>query len=192
MPDATSGDPHDVSVAMNRWSSSYNDDELPPAPRPPGSGAWVLVFACGALLVISSLFWLSQGRFFDSAVYLAISNATWKTFEEITPAASRLASAFVRLYGALGISAGVLIMAVAATSYRRHERWAWYVFWVLPLCAALDLGTLAAYRALTFRNATWDIALLGLSLLGLIAPYQTFFPVSPPARRGGDERAHSP
>jgi hypothetical protein len=167
----------------DRWSSGYDDDELRPPARPAGSGAWVLLFACGALLLVSSLFWVSQGRFFDGDVYLAIANNPWKMIDDSMPGASRLASAVVRLYGALGISAAVLVMAVAATSYRRRERWAWYVFWVLPLCAAIDIATFAAYRALTFRNAAWDIALLGLSLLGLIAPYQSFFPAAPRPRR---------
>jgi hypothetical protein len=167
---------------MNRWSSPFDEDEVRPAARPSGGAAWVLLFACGLLILVSSLFWLSQGRFFDNAIYVSISDNSWKTIDDSMPAVARLASAVVRFYAALGISAAVLIMGVAATSYRRGERWAWYAFWVLPLCATLDFATLGAYSALTIRNAAWDLTLLSLALIGLIVPYQAFFPTPMPPR----------
>jgi hypothetical protein len=81
----------------------------------------------------------------------------------------------MRLTGALGLSAGLVFMGVAAAGYRRGERWAWYILWTLPLYATLDLATLAAYRALTLTNAAWDLLLIFLSLAGLLIPYRSFF-----------------
>ena len=178
---------------MNRWSSGYDDDEPPPPARPVGGGAWVFLFACGAQLVVSALFWISQRRFFDSAIYLSISDTAWRTLDEAMPSASRLASALVRFYRALGLSAGILIMGVWGSPRRAIagvSRWAWYAFWTLPLGAALDLASLGAYHALTLRNAAWDLALLGLALVGLIAGYQDFFP-APPSGRREEYKAHS-
>jgi hypothetical protein len=174
---------------MNRWSSPFDDDAVRPPAHPSGNGCWVLLFACGLLIFGSALFWMSQGRFFDSEVYRSISESSWQTIDDSMPAAGRSVSAVMRLYGSLGICAGLLIMAVAAKSYRRRETWAWYVFWVLPLCATLDFATFGAYSALTLRNAAWDLVLLTMSLIALIVPYQAFFPTPTPTPTRARERS---
>jgi hypothetical protein len=60
------------------------------------------------------------------------------------PRVATLMSALVReLGGNFWLLAGVLIVAVSVTSYRRGEKWAWYALWILPLHTALDMATVA-------------------------------------------------
>lgn len=88
-------------------------------------------------------------------------------------------SALVReLGGNFGLLAGVLIVVIATTSYRRGEKWAWYALWILPLHASLDMATVEGYGALSMASATWDIALVLSTILALLLPYRRFFPRS--------------
>jgi hypothetical protein len=154
--------------------------------RPSIGSSWMLPLLYGVLLVTASLFWLVNGRFFDRSMYMAIISIPWDAVDQTMPATAQLTTAVVRLSGALGTCAGIVIMGVAATGYRWGERWAWYLLWALPLYATLDLAVLGAYGALTLVGFAWDLLLLALALGGLLVPYRSFFEVGT-----RDARAHS-
>jgi hypothetical protein len=149
-------------------------------PRPARASAarraWTLLFLYGALLGLSSLFALVQGRLFDHGFADAVTSGSWTHAAALLPNVDKSLSAMARLLGATGIVAAILTMAVAATAYRRGERWAWYVMWALPVHATIDFATLLGYDALSVISATWDVALLVIALLGLFVPYGVFFP----------------
>lgn len=160
----------------------YLDDDPPvPRPRPASLGrtAWVLLLVDGVLLGCGSLFWLGRGRFFDDAIYEKVGGASWPSLSAIAPSVERVASVAVRLVGVVGLCASILVIAVAMTSYRRGDRWAWYAMWALPLYCSLDTATLASYRALTPTAAAWNLALFTIALLALVAPYRRFFGARP-------------
>jgi hypothetical protein len=50
-------------------------------------------------------------------------------------------------------------MSVAATAFRRGERWARWSLWVLPLHALADLGVVAAHGGLSPWALVWDLGL---------------------------------
>ena len=78
--------------------------------------------------------------------------------------------------GALGtalVGFNVLALILILIPFKRHERWAWYALWMLPL---QWLSQFAFFP---------DLAYLTLALLttvGLILPYGRFFPREKPAR----------
>lgn len=131
--------------------------------------AWVLLLVHGTVLTLRGLYWLARGGSMDRELYEAIVGPSWHTVLALAPAVEELVSALSRFTGALGIASGILVIAIATTSFRRGDRWAWYAAWALPLQAACDLAILFGYGAVTPRTASWDAVLLVLSVSALIA-----------------------
>lgn len=155
-------------------SSALDEDDtpLPPPRRTAASTAWVLVFFDGMLLGCGSLYWLVRGRFFDEALYYALAGSP---ATQLSAPAENIATLAIRLGGVLGLSASLLVMAVALGAYRGGERWAWYATWALPLYCSLEMATLASYQALTPTVVLWDVGLFSLALAALVAGYRHFF-----------------
>ena len=65
---------------------------------------------------------------------------------------------------------GVLIMGIAAMPFKKGERWAWYVFWILPVFVLIQLGN-------SRGGFLWqaDAAFLVVILAGLLLSYRKFF-----------------
>ena len=78
--------------------------------------------------------------------------------------------------GALGtalVGFNVLVLVVILVPFKRHEKWAWYALWMLPL------------QWLSQFVFFPDLAYLTLALLttvGLVLPYRRFFRREEPAR----------
>jgi len=155
--------------------SALDDDDtpLPPQRRAAASTAWVLVFVDGLLLGCASLYWLLRGRFFDENLYRALA----ASMASDAPASENVTTVAVRLAGVLGLSASLLVMALALGAYRAGDRWAWYATWALPLYCSLEIATLASYQALTATAVLWDLGIFALALAALVAGYRLFFPL---------------
>ena len=69
------------------------------------------------------------------------------------------------------LAMGVLIMGIAAEPYRMGEKWAWYVFWILPVSLVIQLVN-------SRGGLGWqaDLAFIFVLLAGLLAPIRKFFP----------------
>jgi len=81
----------------------------------------------------------------------------------------------VEFAGALG-GWGIFIIVVSRTSYRKGERWAWYVSSYLPVAYATFVVydfSLGGSRA---QFAVLPASFLIIALLGLLLPYRKFFP----------------
>ena len=80
------------------------------------------------------------------------------------------------ILGALGtalLGFNVFALVVVLIPFKRHEKWAWYALWMLPLQWL--------WQFIFFP----DLAYLMLALLttvGLLLPYRRFFPQEEPAR----------
>ncbi len=76
-----------------------------------------------------------------------------------------------RQLGNFMLGMGVLIMGIAAIPYRRGEKWAWYLSWVLIVIIIIQLIN-SNYGYL------WqlDFVFLLIVLAGLFLPYRMFFP----------------
>jgi hypothetical protein len=139
--------------------------------------AWVALFLDGLLLGCASLFWIVRGRFFDPGFYEALTGGTWAIVTQVvSPSVERVAAAGVRLAGFLGAMSSIFVTVIALTSFRRLEKWSWYVVWVLPAFAALDFALIAGYGAVTVTSVVWDAALMGLALVALALSYRAIFP----------------
>ena len=69
-----------------------------------------------------------------------------------------------------GIVAVVLTVAIAATAFRRRERWAWLAFWVWPLFFVV--------HGFAFFAVDFLFAALGIAALAMTAPKQQPSPLS--------------
>ena len=85
------------------------------------------------------------------------------------------------LYGSLGVlkvSWSFLVLAITLTVYRKGEKWAWYIMWLVP-------GVLVGSRLFnTFflgdiLQMLPGIPIISISLVGLFLPYRKFFPRKP-------------
>lgn len=164
---------------MPQFSSSWfaaEDDALAErrAREAERSSGWVLVFGAGLMLALTSLAWLLRGHFFESTL-VAISGFKWDELAAVLPLTERLSSFAMRIAGAAGLCAGALAMAMALTSFRRGQRWAWYAAWALPLLALLDLLVIAAYEAMSGATIAWYGTFLALAVLGLVIAYPAMF-----------------
>lgn len=144
--------------------------------------AWVVLFLDGMLLLCSALFWITRGRFFDPGFYEAITGGAWSIAAALMPSLDRVATASVRFAGLLGVATSALVIAIATTSFRRGERWAWYAMLVLPAFAVLDFSLTAGYGAVTPISVAWDVVLAGLAVIGLAIAYRSFFAQVTPLR----------
>jgi hypothetical protein len=133
--------------------------------------AWVVPFAYGLLLTAASLFWLARGGPFDTNTWSRIVGSPWNDFlrTEGPATANFAAAAFRELGGGLGLLGGVLAMSVAATAFRRGERWARGCLWVLPLHALADLVIVAAHGGLNRSALVWDLGLFLVLAAALVA-----------------------
>jgi len=173
------------TLLAGAWSVSLevttDDEQLPLAKHSTAADvAWVLLFLDGLLLLCSGLFWITRGRFFDPGFYEALTGGTWSTASALMPSLDRVATASVRFAGLLGVATSALVIAIATTSFRRGERWAWYAMLVLPAFAALDFSLSAGYGAVTPISVAWDVVVAGLAVISLAIAYRGFFaPVTP-------------
>lgn len=167
-----------ISLGREDVSLDIGPDEEPlrlAKHRAAADVAWVLLFLDGLLLGCSSLFWIARGRFFDPGFYDALTGGTWSTASALVPSLDRIATAAVRFAGFLGALASTYVIAIATTSFRRCERWAWYVTLALPAFAALDFSLDAGYDAVTLTSLVWDLALAGLAIASLMLTYRAVF-----------------
>src|SRR5712692_595389 len=144
---------------------------------------WIILFIFWALHLV-----LSARDFFPSlqdlclgclpgaqAPLQTITGLTWSQLISSDPKfASFLASALVD-DGISGVGLALFGMVVSLTSFRKGEKWAWYVSWSMPI------GILAAQINVYLLTGSLLVIILGVvfvlvSLLALFLPYRQFFP----------------
>jgi hypothetical protein len=75
----------------------------------------------------------------------------------------------------VGLGFAIFTMAIAATSYRKGEKWAWYAFLYLPL-QFLSFVFIDVNDTRKVSFVLVPAIFLILSLAGLFLPYRKFFP----------------
>lgn len=91
--------------------------------------AWMIPFAIGAFSLLTSIPPLLFGIDPDPARIEAILG---EEMNEVEPAVLDLVKFLMRTYGLVNLAWSLMITVVAATAYRRGEKWAWYAMWSLP------------------------------------------------------------
>lgn len=145
--------------------------------------AWILLFAFWALHLV-----LSVRDFFPTLQDLciacvpggqtAIQASTGMTWSQLSSSNVRFANFLASTLvddGISGVGLAVFGMIVSLTSFRRGEKWAWYVSWSMPI------GILAAQLNVYLLTGSMIVIVLSVvfivvSLLALFLPYRQFFP----------------
>ncbi len=144
--------------------------------------AWVILFAVSLLGVwFAELDIVGGGPSWEGGDFVpSVTGQTWSELELSTPRVAYLIDFTVRLLGTYLLFMFVLTVVVSATGFRRGQRWAWYVMWLLPLLGAVLWVAFATVEVLPgspvpapARSAPF---LLPIVLLGMILPYRRFFP----------------
>ena len=134
--------------------------------------AWVIFFVFGFATFISAPIVL-LGRPPDPP---SAQSTTGLTLDEIaarTPGILGYIGGITTQLGNFMLATGVLTMGIALVPYRRGERWAWYVSWVLPVLLVVQLA-----NSLSTGARLWQVDFVGLLVIlaGLFMPYRKFFP----------------
>ena len=136
--------------------------------------AWLLLFAVGIVIFILGLFVAIGGGSADPD-FPAIAGMTYDELRSSNPGVADYIDFFRLNLGLFLLGFAVFTMAVAWKSFRKGEKWAWYVLWSLPLIFGLGAAT-----NLSAGGVGWPLlTALGItSLAGLLLPIRKFFPKS--------------
>jgi len=94
-------------------------------------GTGILLLVC-AVLVLFGLGDIRQGQDADPAIANAYTGKDWEQVKIDSPAEVRLIDLNTRAGGLHMIVMGIMAGVVTWMSFRKGERWAWFVLWLLP------------------------------------------------------------
>ncbi|HEY5903096.1 MAG TPA: hypothetical protein VIU39_11120 [Anaerolineales bacterium] len=132
--------------------------------------AWILIFLFGLLTVIAAPINL-LGTPPNPPSPEKLTGLTLDQIEARTPGMLDYISSISRQLGNFMLAMGVLLMGIASVPFRKGERWAWYISWILPLLLVIQLVN-------SRGGFGWqaDLVSLGIALAGLFLPLRKFFP----------------
>jgi hypothetical protein len=105
----------------------------------------------------------------------ASTGVTWSQLLVSDPKVARYLASILIDDGISGVGLAVFGMVVSFMSYRKGEKWAWYLQWSNPigiLAAQLNVYLLTGSTFVILLAAVFIFA----CLLGLFLPYRQFFP----------------
>ncbi len=130
--------------------------------------AWVLLFVSSALFLPTSVFFIHS---FFVMPYVVTTGDLSNVLGGSPPIATWIRGIFRdTAIAQLGIA--IFGMSIAAVSYRRGERWAWYALWYLPVVFLAYIGS----QVVLGNSVAPPTVLLIISLLGLLLPTRRFWP----------------
>ncbi len=151
-----------------------------------GKHAWVVLFLIWAVHLL-----LSARDFFPALQDLCLgclpgaptpiqasTGLTWNQFASSNPKFAVYLASLLADDGISGVGVAIFGMVVSYTSYRKGEKWAWYIQWSNPVsiaAAQLNLFLLTGSALLTVLAAVF----IGICVSALLLPYRQFFPKQP-------------
>lgn len=132
--------------------------------------AWIIIFIFGLLFVIAAPINL-LGTPPNPPSPQGTTGLTLSEMDAQLPGLFVYISSISRQLGNFLLTTGVLLMGIAAMPYRKGEKWAWFILWILPLCLIIQLIN-------SQGGSGWqaDFVSLVLVLASLFLPYRKFFP----------------
>ncbi len=146
--------------------------------------AWIILFALSAAFLIFAFTAILFGVGLSSFpvgipggpdATKSITGRTWDEIVTGSPGIVNLIRGISRVFGLALLGFSAFGMAISGVSYRKGERWAWYVSWYLP---AFLIGLAIHESGGAFL--AMPILFLIVALLGLFLPYRRFFPAKNP------------
>jgi hypothetical protein len=132
--------------------------------------AWIIFFVFGLLWVAAAPINL-RGTPPNPPSPEGTTGLTLNQLDARIPGIHGYISSISRQLGNFMLAMGVLIMGIAAIPYRKGEKWAWYICWILPVSLVIQLAN-------SRGGFGWqaDFAFIFVLLAGLLMPYRKFFP----------------
>ncbi len=143
-------------------------------------GAWIILFLVAVIFALFGLGDIILGTAADPAIVEAITGMTPEEIGAADPRILALVEQQIRAGGAAFMVGGILAAAIAWTSFRGGERWAWYALWTLPLLNVLIF--VIQYTSLDLSTGVLPPPLLSapvflaIAVVGLLLPIRRFFP----------------
>jgi hypothetical protein len=119
-----------------------------------------------------------------TAEYESFTGASWPELADASPRTAAFIILLFRMYGVYIVAFGLLALAVAATAFRRGERWAW---WALLLGNTIAFGSAMTYDWIVSAIGPFELSeYVGLGAIYLaLAVTAPFFGVGRPGRETG-------
>ena len=142
--------------------------------------AWTIFFVFGLLWVVASRTQLS-GMPPNPPSSEVTTGLTLDQLASRVPGIMNYIAGVDRQMGNFMLTMGVLMMGIAGVPYRKGEKWAWYIFWILPVL--LVIQTVNSFLSTPGGGLGWqlDFGFIFVLLAGLFLPYRKFFPKEPVA-----------
>lgn len=144
--------------------------------------AWILILvvdvgclAWGAGAAASPVHLVGPGgKGILPAGYEGYSGGSWSTLAAASPSIADYMTLLFRMYGIYNVLFGLLGSVIAATAFRRGERWAW---WALLVSNTIALGSAITYDRIVNAIGPFELTeYLGLALvwgaLAVTAPFR--------------------
>ena len=142
--------------------------------------AWIIPFAFGIFNLLFSFVLFFAPRRLEDPSFSAVESLTGRTFAQIAtsdPGVANYTYYLIRTFTIFIAGLNAYLAVVSATAYRRGERWAWYLTWLVPALFVLDLPYEFLVRAFIDVSSIIIVAIL---VVGLLLPYRKFFPKKQP------------
>ena len=141
--------------------------------------AWLIIFVFGLLWVVASPIQLS-GAPPDPPSSEVTTGLKLDQLASKVPGIMNYIAGIDRQMGNFMLTMGVLIMGIAAVPYRKGEKWAWYISWILPVVLVIQLAN--SFLSTPGGGLGWqlDFSVIFVLLAGLFLPYRKFFPKMQP------------
>ena len=133
------------------------------------------LLAWGAMAALAPDYLLGPGsKPILAAGYEGFTERPWQELMTMSPAAAAFMRVLFRVYGAYVVAFGLLATAVAATAFRRGDRWAW---WALLVGNTIAFGAAMKYDWTVHAIGPFELTeYLGLALvwgaLAVTAPFR--------------------
>lgn len=132
--------------------------------------AWIVIFIFGLLTLIAAPINL-LGTPPNPPSPEAMTGLSLSEMNAKVPGILNYISSISRQLGNFLLALGVLLMGIAAVPYRKGEKWAWYICWILPIILIVQL--INSRGGLGWQA---DLIFLVVILGSLLLPYRKFFP----------------
>ncbi len=134
--------------------------------------AWILLLAAAIVLLVDGLLSLIESA--SPSIISEDLGVSWEQLVGSSPTIANFVLISLRAGGLSSFVMSVFVMSLSRKSYRKGERWAWYLLWLLP--AFFVIYGLELVSAGFPPVSPLTVLGLPLSLLGLLLPYRKFFP----------------
>ncbi len=137
--------------------------------------AWLIPFVLGLFFFVSSIAVFVSPAIFTGAegMFQTLTGHDFSYLSSSSPGVASYIYWLIRVFGFTGLGLGAFLAGVSATAYKRGERWAWYLMWIMPGTFVLDVGN--DWASAGFVDVMTYI-IIALFVTGLLLPYRKFFP----------------